>query len=84
MWSSVLERGQLSFPKISKQISMTWRKYCEAHKFFAEYFWRKMPEPATRKVDTVSDITVSISRMLTQDKSKTFHKNYYFQADNIF
>ena len=45
-----------------------------------------MLESATREVDTVSEITASISQMPTPDKSlsKTLGKNYSFQAGNIF
>ena len=41
----------------------------------------KCPESATREVDIVSQITASISRMLTQHKylSKTVGKNLFFQ-----
>ena len=56
-----------------KQVSMTWCKYCEAHKFFEEWFWCKMSKLATREVDTVSEITASICQMLTQDKSLSKH-----------
>ena len=69
-----------------KQVSMTWCKSCEAHKFFEEWFWCKMSELATREVDTVSEIIASICWMLTQDKSlaKTFGKNYSFRAGKHF
>ena len=65
---------------------MTWLKSGEANKFFAECCWRKMSESATREVDIVSEITASISRMLTREVSlsKILGKNYSFQAGNIF
>ena len=46
----------------------------------------KILESATREVDTVSEITASISWMSTGEKSlsKILGKNYSFQAGNIF
>ena len=46
----------------------------------------KCQELASREVNTVSEITASISRMPAPGKSfpKTFGKNYYLQAGNTF
>ena len=50
MWSKVLERGQSSFIKNSSQVSMTWRKPCEAHKFWLNAFDAKFPNPQQKRL----------------------------------